>query len=83
MCPYVKIRLNEECYLTPLTLFVQDHFLRIYPMYRMNRQLLDSTLRRIRPNQRLIIEDRQGYQASSNAITASHLHYIRKKIRNG
>jgi hypothetical protein len=30
MCPFVKISLNEECYLAQVTLLVHDHFLRIW-----------------------------------------------------
>jgi hypothetical protein len=30
MCPFVKISLNEECYLAQVTLLVHDHFLRTW-----------------------------------------------------
>ncbi len=30
MCPFAKISLNEECYPSPVTLLVHDHFLRIW-----------------------------------------------------
>jgi hypothetical protein len=30
MCPFVKISLNEECYWSPVTLFVHVHFLRMW-----------------------------------------------------
>jgi hypothetical protein len=30
MCPNIKISLNEECYLSQVTLLVHDHFLRIW-----------------------------------------------------
>jgi hypothetical protein len=30
MCLFLKISLNEECYWSPVTLLVHDHFLRIW-----------------------------------------------------
>jgi hypothetical protein len=45
MCPFIKISLNEVCYLSQVTLLVHDHFLRIWnenkchlneKLYKMN-----------------------------------------------
>jgi hypothetical protein len=41
MCPFVKISLNAECYWSPVTLLVHDHFLRTWNenKYQLNEKL--------------------------------------------